>query len=230
MALPESSPGAAGVALPASLKHAVAHEVRRRIFAGELRPGARIDQDSIAGLLEVSKLPVREALISLEAEGIVDMVPRRGAFVATLSRDDIRDHYWILGTISGMAAERAATRLSEHTLAKLAEIADRMEAGEPNTEQERLNFEFHRLINHGAGSRRLRTQLKVLNGAIPFGFYPTDADWHGTSHEDHREILDALRARSADTARALTEKHFRLGGQRAVTLLEQLGFWPDNPA
>ncbi|TSD94115.1 GntR family transcriptional regulator [Skermania sp. ID1734] len=209
----------------AGLKESVAEEIRRAIFAGGLRPGSRIDQDSIAERLGVSKLPVREALIGLEVEGIVEIVPRRGAFVARLSRDDIRDHYWMLGVISGMAAERAASRISAASLAELAELADQMESGAANADEEKLNFQFHRLINKAAASRRLNSELKRLNGAIPLGFYESHPDWAQTGHRDHREILEALKGRSGSTARALTESHFLHGGNQAVAFLEARGFW-----
>ena len=78
---------------PSVLKQRAAQEIRRRIFAGEMRPGSKVDQDAIAADLGISKLPVREALIALDGEGIIQVAPRRGAFVAELSREDVRDHY-----------------------------------------------------------------------------------------------------------------------------------------
>ncbi|MFD6222333.1 GntR family transcriptional regulator [Nocardia asteroides] len=199
-------------------------EIRRRIFAGELRPGDKIDQDEIAESLGISKLPVREALIALELESLVDMPPRRGAFVALLTRDDVRDHYWLLGLVSGLAAARAAERIGVSSLDALGAILDRMTTAS-SRDRETLNFDFHRMINRASGSRRLLTELKVLGSAGPHGFYETHDDWSDTADRDHREILAALRARDADTARAATEKHFLHGGDRAVHMLESRGFW-----
>ncbi|MBP0656595.1 GntR family transcriptional regulator, partial [Mycobacterium tuberculosis] len=85
-------------------KESAAREIRSLVFAGELRPGSKVDQDALAEKLGMSKLPVREALIALAGEGIIETIPRRGAFVADLAREDIRDHYWMLGVISGLAA------------------------------------------------------------------------------------------------------------------------------
>ncbi|MGM7648462.1 GntR family transcriptional regulator [Nocardia sp. JW2] len=212
------------VAPPTSLKTAAVQEIRRRIFAGELRPGDKIDQDEIADSLGISKLPVREALIALELESIVDMPPRRGAFVAPMTRDDVRDHYWLLGVVSGLAAARAATRIPESALDALGRILDRMGTAS-SRDRETLNFEFHRMINRASGSRRLLTELKVLGSAGPHGFYETHDDWSETADRDHREILAALRARDVATARAVTEEHFLHGGDRAVHMLESRGFW-----
>jgi DNA-binding GntR family transcriptional regulator len=83
------------LARPKNLKHAVASLIRERIFSGGLRPGSRVDQDALAEAFGVSTMPVREALISLEAEALVVNVPRRGSYVADLTRDDVRDHYRI---------------------------------------------------------------------------------------------------------------------------------------
>jgi DNA-binding GntR family transcriptional regulator len=212
------------VAPPTSLKTAAVQEIRRRIFAGELRPGDKIDQDEIADSLGISKLPVREALIALELESIVDMPPRRGAFVAPMTREDVRDHYWLLGVVSGLAAARAATRIPESSLDALGRILDRM-ATASSRDRETLNFEFHRRINRASGSRRLLTELKVLGSAGPHGFYETHDDWSETADRDHREILAALRARDTGTARVVTEEHFLHGGDRAVHMLESRGFW-----
>ncbi|GAA1482189.1 GntR family transcriptional regulator [Gordonia sinesedis] len=214
----------------AGLKQAAAAEIRRQIFAGAMRPGTRVDQDALAAQLGMSKLPVREALIALESEGVIQMIPRRGAFVAELSREDIRDHYWMLGVISGLAAERAAAKLPDSAFVELDEIAARMEAGDSGDSHEELNFRFHRVINVGSGSRRLVSELKLLSSAIPTGFYESHPDWVASGLRDHREILDALRSRSAGIARTLTEGHFLRGGNHAVALLEAGGFWTDLPA
>jgi DNA-binding GntR family transcriptional regulator len=220
-----SEAGSATPAIAAGLKQQAAQEIRRRVFAGEMKPGSKVDQDAIAHRLGISKLPVREALIALEGEGVIKTIPRRGAFVANLDREDIRDHYWMLGVISGLAAERAAARLSRQELNQLSDIATRMESVNATSSQEDLNFCFHRLINRAAGSRRLISELKLLSSAIPTGFYDSHPDWIASGLRDHREILDALIARSAGMARTLTEGHFLRGGNQAVALLDGRGFW-----
>ena len=85
-----------------NLKESVVHEIRQLIMSGQLRAG-EIDQYDLAERLRVSRLPVREALIVLENEGLVDQIARRGAFVASLTPQDIRDHYEIYGVISSLA-------------------------------------------------------------------------------------------------------------------------------
>ncbi|MFW0793541.1 GntR family transcriptional regulator [Gordonia sp. CPCC 205515] len=214
-----------GAATPSVLKQIVAQEIRRQVFSGEMRPGTKVDQDALAEQLGVSKLPVREALIALDGEGIIQTAPRRGAFVAELSREDIRDQYWLLGVISGLAAERAAARLDDDHLAALGKLAAQMEADESSSDHDRLNFDFHRLINRACGSRRLVAELKQLSSSIPNGFFEAHPDMVISSNRDHHEILDAMTTRSGGMARTLTEAHFLRGGNHAVALLEDRGFW-----
>jgi DNA-binding GntR family transcriptional regulator len=211
--------------LRTTLRDAVAEEIRRRVFTAVLPPGSRVDQDALASELGVSRVPVREALITLHDEGIVENVARRGTFVAALTRADIHDNYRILGMVSGLAAERAAAILTPRDLDRLRDLADRMEESLSTDEQERLNFEFHALINRAAGSRKLLSVLRVLVNAVPDTFYESHAEWPHKAHADHRRIIEVLAAGDADSARREVEQHFVDGADRAVVTLEQRGFW-----
>ena len=85
----------------------IASHIRRLIFEGELRPGTRVPQDTIASDLGVSRIPVREALIVLEREGWVTNEMHRGAFINALDEQSVHDHYELFGLIFGFAAKRA---------------------------------------------------------------------------------------------------------------------------
>jgi DNA-binding GntR family transcriptional regulator len=211
-----------------NLKDMVARRLREMIFTGQLHPGSKVDQDEMAAQLGVSKLPVREALIALESEGLIDNIPRRGAFVAPLSRDDVRDHYNLFGLVSGLAAERAATRLSDEELDALEGLAEHMARSDSAQEQEELNFRFHRLVNLAGGSRRLRSVLRLLGNSIPARFFVFAPGWSEVAEHDHRRILDALRERDPDAARRAVEHHLRDSADHAVRILEERGFWQDH--
>lgn len=211
-----------------NLKETVATHLRSLIFSGELRPGGKIDQDQLAADLGVSKLPVREALITLESEALIENVPRRGAFVARLSETDVRDHYIVFGMASGLAAERAATRLTDAELDRLAQVAAAMEQSTSPEEQEELNFTFHRIINVRGGSRRLRSVLRLLGKSIPTRFFVSQPGWADIAHGDHRAILEALQARDPALARAAAERHLRDSADHAVRILAERGFWADE--
>lgn len=214
----------------ATLRDAAAEEIRRRVFAAELHPGARIDQEALARDLGVSRVPIREALITLHDEGIVENVAHRGAFVARLSREDVHDHYRLLGVVAGLAAERAAAHLSAAEVEDLRRLAAHMETVDSAREEEELNFEFHRRINRAAGSRRLMSVLGILVKAVPSTFYESHSEWPGKARDDHRRIVAALADGDAGRAREETEQHFADAADRAVAYLEGRGFWGDPAA
>lgn len=213
-----------------NLNELAASEIRERIFSGRLRPGTKVDQEAIAADLGISKLPVREALITLDSEGLVRIIARRGAFVAPLTRDDVRDHYQIFGLVAGLAAERAATNLTDDELDELDGLLTEMETSDSPEIQERLNEAFHRAINLAGRSRRLTSVLSLLGKSLPSRFYEFHTGWSATANEDHRRILDALRRRDAEAAGRALADHLRQGGDHAVRFLESTGFWTDEDA
>lgn len=202
--------------------------LRTMIFTGELALGDKIDQDQIAEMMGVSKLPVREALIALELEGLIDNVPRRGAFVAGLTPEDVLDNYRVFGLVSGLAAERAAGALSEDDLDRLTDLEQRIEASPTAAEHSRLSFEFHQIINRAGASHRLRTILKQLASSVPEQFVRFVPSWPDTAHSDHRRLIDALKKGDGAAAREIMEGHLAGAGRHAVETLEQVGFWRDS--
>ncbi|MFT4201281.1 GntR family transcriptional regulator [Gordonia sp. (in: high G+C Gram-positive bacteria)] len=212
--------------LPASLKQVAVDEIRRRIFSRQLEPGSRIEQEALAEQIGMSKIPVREAISDLVAEGLVEVFPRRGAFVVALTQQDIEDHYWILAQISGRAAARAAGVASAATIAELERNLAALQASGDEAERARIAVDFHAIINQAAGSRRMNSVLRTLGSPIPLEFYEASPD--ADAYDEHRELLDALRDRDAERARAAMEKHFLHGASAAIEALERAGFWADG--
>ena len=206
-----------------NLNAKVATHIREEIFAGRMRPGSRLDQDGLAARLGVSKIPVREAIIALEVEGLVVSYPHRGAFVAQVTPDDVRDHFAIFGAVSSMAAARAATELGPDEVAALADVLDRMQA--PGAPLDHLNDELHRRINR-AGSRRLRSVIGLLATAMPTRFFETtDPSAGDIAHDEHAAIVEAIRDGDAEMAAEVTRRHFERSGAVAVQSLKERGFW-----
>lgn len=210
-----------------TLREEAAGEIRRRIFGAELKPGERIDQESVAHDLGVSRVPVREALIALHEEGIVENVAHRGAFVAAISRDDVHDHYRFLGVLSGLAAERAAVNMTAEEIETLRALCEAMEGATRPDEIESLNFELHRRINRGARSRRLLSVLGLMVRTIPGTFFESHSEWPEKAFADHRRIVEALTGRDPVLARAEVEEHFTDAADLAVAYLEARGFWDE---
>lgn len=216
-----------GAATRGNLKQEVAAYLRDQILSGSLHPGQRIDQDGVADALGVSRLPVREALITLEGDGLVENIARRGSFVAQLSRDDIHDHYEMYGLLSGMAASRLARQPDTEVLTRLDDVQRQMRATEDRHEHDSLNYTFHQTINRAGSSRRLRSVLRTLSQNMPSAFFaqPVEWEWKERAIAEHDEIIAALRAGDADATFACLAKHFRHTGEQAVRVLERQGFW-----
>lgn len=203
----------------------VAVHIRTMILTGKLRSGERIDQDAIAEQLGVSRLPVREALIALDQEGLVTTIPRKGTYVQRLDRDDIVDHYQLFGQVAGLAAARACARMTQEQVEELAEIHERMHATRNVHEQEQLNYELHRMINTASGSKRIASMVKLLSRSLPMPYADFPTAWLGEAERQHQEIVDAFRRRDTLAAQRAMEQHIVASGRHAVDVLDSLGFF-----
>jgi DNA-binding GntR family transcriptional regulator len=206
----------------------VAAHIRTEILAGRLRSGQRIDQDAIAEELGVSRLPVREALISLDREGLVHTIPRKGSYVARVDRDDIADHYQIFGQVAGLAAARAVARLDDAGLERLVILHDRMSSAASLEEQQALNHEFHRMINIAADSPRMTSVLSLLSRSLPMPYADFPVEWLDEANRQHREIIDAFRRRDTLAAQRAMEQHITASARHAIEVLERLDFFEDE--
>lgn len=216
-----------------NLKQEAAQHIRDLIFSGALHPGERLDQDRLADQLGVSKLPIREALITLEAEGMVTNIARRGSFVARLEPEDIVDHFEMYGSISGMAASRVAHGADRTALvAELRQVAAQMRDTPDSETHDRLNFRFHRIINKAGGSRRLISVLRILSDNMPSQFFTSNHEWEfrDRAFAEHDAIVDAIEAGDGERASAALVEHFAHTGEQAVRMLRSVGFWAENPA
>jgi DNA-binding GntR family transcriptional regulator len=208
-----------------SLKNSAATYLREQILTGRLTPGTKIDQDEIGDALGISRLPVREALIELADEGLVDAVPRRGAFVARLERADIIDHYRIYAVVAGLAVSRAATSLTDAQLVELRQVHESFVAASDADAQAKWNHEFHKRINRAGGSQRLVSVLALLSRSLPVRYFEFAPGWAETSARHHERILVALEQRDAHEAQRLMEHHASESGELAVGILEEMGYW-----
>ncbi len=204
----------------------IAAYVRSLVLTGALKPGHKIDQEAIGSALDVSRSPIREALVVLGQEGLLDVTPRRGAFVADLTREDIIDHYELFGLVSGRVAEMAASVFSDDDISELKSIHDRF-ANAPISEHSKFNNEFHRLINSVA-PRRTRWLLGLLERSVPANFYDFVQEWDKTAVHGHDEILEAIVARDGTAAREAMERHLHDSGVAAADSLLARGFWEES--
>lgn len=205
----------------------VAQRVRDMILSGTLHPGERLDQDALAKEIGVSRMPLREAFVALEAEGLIMIPARQGAYVASLTPDDFRDHYAAFGRVSGLAAERAATLPNNELVAQLNEIVSVMRSRPSPEEHHILNNQFHEAINRTGSSQRLRAVIRFLSNSLPTRYYEfgSGPHWRDDANEEHQRIVDALR--DGDGQRASTEvaAHFSKAAEHTINELRSIGFW-----
>lgn len=207
------------------LREDVADVIRNRILVGELPRGSRLDIAALAAELDVSQLPVREALITLASEGLVHAIPRRGYYVEELDPVDVLDHYELYGKISGMAAARASLIVTDADIDELEQLNERMRTVKDSLRQEQLNHEIHGRINKIGASRRLMSVIRTLSHGMDVRFGVIIPGWQANAAAEHDLIIKALRERDAEAARGAMEHHLRVNGQRAVDALNSAGFF-----
>lgn len=187
----------------------LASSLRAAIAAGELRDGTRLIERDLAERFSVSRIPLREALKKLEAEGLVEIHPNRGAVVRTLLPADIEEIYGLRTLLEGDAIYRAIKRMDEETLVR-AELVHRLlgKAKTPDKQGE-LNREFHELLYAPCGNARQLKAIRELRGQVErYERLQISllADTPAFQNE-HAAILKACRLRDARGARALTATH-----------------------
>ncbi|MFG1696158.1 GntR family transcriptional regulator [Nonomuraea sp. NPDC049309] len=208
---------------PPTAQQFVLGELRRAITTGRLRPGAPIRQDALAEELQVSRVPLREALKTLQGEGLVTYEAHRGYFVETLSLDDLREVYRIRELLEEEAVRRAVPRLTDDDLARLEATQDEVEraaAAGDVAAMAAANRAFHMTLFDCSGMPRLVRLIRTLwdsTDAYRSMYYGEPANRERVIKE-HRAALDALRRRSADDAVATLDVH----RDHAVTALAPL--------
>jgi DNA-binding GntR family transcriptional regulator len=180
--------------------------LRELIVTGELEPGTPLRQRDLAARLNVSATPVREALRRLESEGLVQSDEHRGATVADSALDATEENYLIRAALESLAAQLAATRISDEQLATIEKINTQItELADDDPSYGTLNRDFHFTIYQAAGSPVLVSIMRMLWQAMPEG--PKVDRPHHESASEHTAIIAALRAGDDDTASQLTHDH-----------------------
>lgn len=233
MTLPAELGGSREFTARPKLGHEVTSYLRDAIMAGEFRAGSRLRVEELASLLNISTMPVREALTGLAAEGLVVSLPRRGYRVATLTRSDVEDVFTIHAMVAGLLAERSVATITDENLRHLQRLQDEAvkvaeRRSRPNlraSQVEHLNYEFHRTINTSCDAPRLRWHLRAAARYVPRRFYQYIPAWVTTTIDDHPAIIEALSIREGVRARSLMEAHIARAGKLVLEHLEASGLW-----
>jgi len=210
-----------------SLTSAVADRLREQIIRGEIPEGAQIRQDAIATQFHVSRIPVREALRQLDAEGLIAIVPNRGAIVPALSPDDIEELFSIRALLEPEVLKLSIPHLTDQDFSEAAAIL-RKYVSELRREDHvsgwgRLNWQFHSILYARAVLPRFMAVIRNVNNSgeryTRLQLYLT----HGIkrANEEHHKILELCRNRDVAAACTLLRDHILHAGQSLKEVLQQ---------
>jgi DNA-binding GntR family transcriptional regulator len=200
-----------------------ARYIQRLIFDGELRPGDRVPQDQIAQALGISRIPVREALIALEAGGWVTIELNRGAFVNALDEPAVRDHYELYGLVYGLAAERAVKRGALGLDEELGKIVYALRRTDDPREFSRLVIAFHEAVVTAAKSPRIAMVLRALTGLVPGNFFELVPEAKDVQRRGSASVAQAVKKADADQAAEEYRGMMRRQADNVVALFRQRG-------
>lgn len=195
-----------------SLSARVFHSIRENILSGKYARDEELKEKNIGEELGVSRTPVREALRQLELEGLVTIIPNKGAYVVGISQKDIKDIYEIRSRLEGLCARWAAERITVEQLAQLEEtifLSD-FHVGKGNAAQlVELDNKFHEILYTAGGSRELYRVLSDFHHYAQRVRKITLSDMKraADSNEEHRGIVEALKKHDADLAEKLANWH-----------------------
>lgn len=204
----------------APLRDQIRDELRQRIITGRLSPGARLVERELASELQVSRVPVREALRMLESEGFLEVVQRRGVVVKRMSRRDVEELFDVRMSLEVLATRRATEQATKADLAALRAILDGTEAALASGDKEAVgegNEAFHDALISLADNHLLATLLEPLQGRL---------HWLFRQHHDpqqlqreHRALYDAVASGDPERAGAQALAHVLENRDLALELL-----------
>lgn len=194
------------------LRDVVFQTLRQAILKGELQPGERLMEIKLADRLGVSRTPIREAIRKLELEGLVVMVPRRGAAVANITEKDTKDVLEVRRTLEMFAVEVACDRITQEQLVRLKQAAKAFEASKGSMDLIRIaetDMKFHEMIYEATFNDRLVQMLNNLRENM-YRYrieYLKDPHYYDILVREHQEILVAIAAGDKEKARKCMRDH-----------------------
>ncbi|WP_088279999.1 GntR family transcriptional regulator [Ideonella sp. A 288] len=197
---------------PTGLHQQAAARLRTMLVEGQIVPGAKLNERELAAALNVSRTPLREAIKMLATEGLVDLLPNRGAVAVKLDEADVRHSFELLAMLEGMSGELAAQRITDAQLAELRAKHFEMLACHARRDLSgyyRLNAQIHAAINEAAANPVLANTYRSVNARVQslrFRTNQDDAKWR-RAVEEHDEMIKALAARDGAALRQVLQQH-----------------------
>ena len=194
------------------LRDVLFNTLRQAILKGELKPGERLMEIALAEKLGVSRTPIREAMRKLELEGLVVMIPRRGAQVANITEKDLNDVLEVRIALENVAIEKACTRMSKEDMGRLWLAAKEFERTMAEGNLVRLaeaDVAFHEIIYRASDNKRLNQVLNNLREQI-YRYrveYLKEEETRNVLVKEHEELTKAIRQRDVKKAQEISFRH-----------------------
>lgn len=206
----------------AALHEQVALQLRQMLVEGQITPGAKLNERELSEELHVSRTPLREAIKMLAAEGLVELLPNRGAIALHLSRDDVLNTFEVMAGLEGQSGELAAQRITEAELSNIKALHYEMLAAYTRQDLSayyRLNAEIHRAINAAAKNPVLTATYNQVNARLQALRFRSNQDGEKWARavQEHGAMVAALEARDSAAMREVLLTH--LQHKREVVLL-----------
>lgn len=206
---------------------AIADALENDIVAGEIAPGARLDETVLSARFGVSRTPVREALQRLTSSGFAEQRPRRGTFVRKVSLREMVEMFEVMAELEALSARLAARRLSREQAAALEAALEGCAAAAATGDTDayyRANEVFHQLIYSASGNRFLAEQARQLQARLqPYRRLQLRAgDRMRHSLAEHRAIVAAIRSGEATRVDAEVRSHIMIQGEKFTDLMARL--------
>ena len=207
------------------LRDEVFNTLREKILKGVYKPGERLMEIHLADQLGVSRTPIREAIRMLEIEGLVKMVPRKGAQVAKISKEDLQDVLEVRKALDTLSVKLACERITEDEIKLLNNAEREFEkalASKDVREIAEADVAFHDVIHSATKNGRLKSMISNLAERIyryRFEYIKQQSDGGKTLMLEHREIMRCIESRDVESAVKATEIHI---DNQEISISEQL--------
>lgn len=190
--------------------------LRNAILKGQLQPGERLIQEDIAKELGVSRMPVREAVKQLAAEGYVIFEPYKGAVVKEFTLEELEELYFLRGKFEPIAAAESLKFITPEMIATLASLNEQMKATSDTNVYVQLNIQFHRLLIQDCPWEKLNTIIRNLWTGFPQQTPHLLQNQVQTSIQEHDHIVQAIQNSDYTLACQLLEQHITRAGQDVI--------------
>ena len=204
----------------------VRDKLEQEIIAGRYRSGERLDEMSLAERFAVSRTPIREALLGLESSGLIELKPRRGAFVKTLSGTDLLEMFEVMAELEAMCARLASSRVTKAQEARLKSSLQECEAAVDQgiDAYYTANETFHAALYAASGNRFLESQALMLKNRLkPFRRHQLKIKGRiAQSLAEHRDIVTAICDADPEAAGHAAKAHIKIQGEHFLFLLAAL--------